>query len=226
MKSKTLIPETEQKKKTTKKASTTTKKATTSKTTKKKTTAKKTTTTKKQTTTKQPRVRLTPEEKEQRRILALEEKQIAANAALPKPAKEIPYDAKTAYNDNKEFVVTLSPLGDLLINPVPTCCDVDTFARILACCPEVPNDDIFSLKASISRTAFGKAQIITTAYEGTGRRINTFAQMFDIKNDTAAIGGNLVFIGNGKGLTKAEANKVFNQIVEVIQKEEVLDIAD
>lgn len=157
-----------------------------------------------------------------RKRLKEEEKELASRPAST--AKEIPYTVKDSINKEKEFIIVLNAEGDLFIDPVPQYCDFDIYKAFAACTSEI-DKDIFSFKSNLSITSYGNMEIVTGTYD-TPKKLNPFVDLFDIKNATKAIGGNIVFTMPNRPFTKKEVDKYYKVIVKDLQKEITIDVSE
>lgn len=126
----------------------------------------------------------------------------------------------------KEFVVCLDIHGCIHQEPVPTYCDYKTFICLLAGLPDkaLSNNRVIDFDAEYSFTSFdvkgmNDCMIVTCAMNGT-RSLNPYAACFDIKNSTVSVGGNLVFTGLNKGLSKKDAKAVVSAVIKVLEASE------
>ena len=157
-----------------------------------------------------------------RKRLREEEKELASRPVST--AKEIPYTAKDSLNKEKEFIIVLTAEGDLFIDPVPQYCDFNIYKAFAACTSEI-DKGVFSFKSNLSITAYGNMEIVTGTYD-TPKKLNPFVELFDIKNATKAIGGNIVFTMPNRPFTKKEADKYYKIIVKDLQKEIAIDACE
>lgn len=67
-------------------------------------------------------------------------------------------------------------------------------------------------------------EIVTGTYD-TPKKLNPFVDLFDIKNATKAIGGNIVFTMPNRPFTKKEVDKYYKVIVKDLQKEIAIDMS-
>lgn len=150
-----------------------------------------------------------------------EERRALIEEAIGSPKKERPsmdFKVEDSEYTPSQWVVVLTPKGDIYQEPVPRYADAQYFIYILASVPDSPiigNKIDFS--AEIYKTSFtvkGVDCVINTVnFEGT-RKENAYVCAFELKNGTTKIGGNLVFSKDNSGFSKKEAEKVVAEIVK------------
>ena len=213
------------------KASSTAKTASKTRTTRTKTTAKvavKSSTAEKSKTT---RTRKTPEKtvaKTEPKKRTKAERDVFIEELLKKPTAKADPEFETVEESEykvKDFIVVLAPNGDVYQEPVPRYCSFDAFCAVIASMPDVPVMNSFTFKADITDTDLGNCHAITNCYDGT-RKQNPFAKKFDLRNGTSLIGGNIIFTGDGKPLTKAGADRIAKYVLKTVQSEETFSIDD
>lgn len=135
-----------------------------------------------------------------------------------KPKSRMEYTLEETQYVPKEWVVVVTPKGLIYQEPVPRYFPFKDFVGVLACCPSEPivsNNIEFS--GDLNYTSFDVSgvdcSIVTTTFNGQ-RKENTYACVFDIKNTTAKIGGNIVFAGGEKGFTEKQAQNVIKAIIK------------
>lgn len=152
-----------------------------------------------------------------------EREEIIRQAITPsKPKMEYTLD-ETQYTP-KEWVVVVTPKGQIYQEPVPRYFPFNTFVAILAGCPSDPIvSNNIDFQADLNYTSFEVSgvdcRIVTTTFNGQ-RRENTYSCIFDIKNTTQKIGGNIVFSGAEKGFTEKQAQSVVKAIIKKFDKYE------
>lgn len=153
--------------------------------------------------------------------MSKEERQnVILNALNPKPSTEpIPvWTVEETEYEPQSWVVVVTIDGHVYQEPVPRYCDEDVFIKILATVPDKPAaGNKYSL--DVSKTIFEvkgvDCYITTSTYDG-GRKLNSFINSFfpEKKGVPTVIGGNLIFSGMDKGLTKAQCKKVTEAIIK------------
>lgn len=127
----------------------------------------------------------------------------------------------------KEWVVVITPTGNIYQEPVPRYFPYTTFVAILATCPSSPIvSNTIDYEADLQHTSFEVSgvdcNIVTCSFNGQ-RKENPYSCVFDIKNTTQKIGGNIVFAGSEKGFTERQAQLVVKAIIKNFDKyEEVI----
>lgn len=150
-----------------------------------------------------------------------EERRALIEEAIGAPKKEKPsmeYRLEDSEYIPSQWVVVITPKGNVYQEPVPRYMDSQYFTYVLASIPDLPlvgNKIDFS--AEVYKTSFevkGVDCIITTVdFIGT-RKENAYICAFNVSNGTTKIGGNLVFSKDGSGFTKKEAEKVTAEIIK------------
>ena len=155
---------------------------------------------------------------------------IISNALNVKPSNEptIPWTVDETEYTPESWVVVLNTQGNIYQEPLPKYCNADYFVSLLAAMPDKldKTTNRFTVTADeICKTEFKvkgvDCYINTVAYNGT-RSINNFSRVFDIKNTTKNVGGNLVFSSLEGGFTKAQCKKVTEAIVKKLNTSEVI----
>ena len=124
----------------------------------------------------------------------------------------------------KEWVVVVTNKGAIYQEPVPRYFPFKDFVGVLACCPSEPIvSNTIDFEGDLNYTSFDVSgvdcSIVTTTFNGQ-RKENPYANVFDIKNSTAKIGGNIVFAGSEKGFTEKQAQSVVKAIIKKFDKYE------
>lgn len=220
--------------------------------TEKKTTAKKTSTTKRTTPKKednnnvlqedskletkpQTKKKLTKREliKKENAERRAKEKQIKETAKLEEAeskvsqerkqnkVEEIPYTFKDATLISPTYVIVLTPNAEIYVDPVPRYTDFVNFRNFLASCPDNSNEEYLNIKSEIKKISIPNGEMTYSIFDGS-RKVNPFVDRFIDQKKKANIGGNLVFSGESRGLTKSESEKMFNWIVKTLQTPDVI----
>ena len=162
--------------------------------------------------------------------MSKEERQnVILNALNPKPSNEpIPvWTVEETEYEPQSWVVVLTIDGHIYQEPVPRYCNEDIFISLLSMLPD--KVDKTSNKITVSAEEICKTEfpvkgvdcyINTVAFNGTRSR-NQYCSAFDIKNTTKMVGGNIVFSGLEKGLTKVQCKKVVEAIVKKLNTTEI-----
>ena len=156
------------------------------------------------------------------KVLREEEKELTSRPVST--AKEIPYTVKDSLNKRDEYIIVLIPDGNLYVEQIPQYCDFNLFRAFASCTTEISDSNNFSFKVSMSITSYGKMEIVTGTYD-TPKTLNPFSNLFDIKNTTKAVGGNIVFTMPNRPFTKKEVDKYYKVIVKDLQKEIAIDVS-
>ena len=154
-----------------------------------------------------------------------EEREAIISEALktpPKPSLKYTIE-ETDYTPNR-WVVVITPTGNIYREPMPRYWDGNTFVCVMAGIPsKALEGNKIDFSQEINFTAFDvkgvECKIATCQFDGS-RRENEYAQMFDIKNSTQKVGGNLVFCGANGGFTEKQAKIVIEKIIKVIDNSE------
>lgn len=133
-----------------------------------------------------------------------------------KPKVDLSYKVDETEYVPKEWCVVLTPNGYLYQEPIPRYWDVKTFVDIMASIPDKATDtNKVDFESEVTYMAFEvkgvECYVVSASMDGT-RKLNEYAKMFPTK--TLQTGGNLVFCGMGKGLSKKECLKVTETIVK------------
>lgn len=158
-----------------------------------------------------------------------ERQNVILNALNPKPSNEpVPvWTVDETEYEPQSWVVVLTVDGHIYQEPVPRYCNEDMFINLLAMLPD--KVDKTSNKITVSAEEICKTEftvkgvecyINTIAFNGTRSR-NQYCSAFDIKNTTKMVGGNIVFSGLEKGLTKVQCKKVTEAIVKKLNTSEI-----
>lgn len=161
-------------------------------------------------------------------------KRVIEEALCPKPTL-VPIDPwvveDTEYTPT-EWIVIVDAKGRIYEEPVPRYVEYETFIAMLSAIPDKPintNGKLSFQADSLYRTNFKvkgiDCQITTVPYDGS-RSINNYARLFDIKNGTRNIGGNIVFSTPDKGMNKKSADKVVKEIIATFEKGEEVDVKE
>lgn len=158
---------------------------------------------------------------------------IISNALNAKPTSEpiIPWTVDEAEYTPESWVVVITINGNVYQEPVPRYCNANYFVSLLAAMPDKLDNTTNKFVASaeeICKTDFKvkgvDCYINTVAFNGT-RSINNFSSIFNIKNATKNVGGNLVFSSLDGGFTKAQCKKVTEAIVKKLNTyEETVEV--
>lgn len=157
------------------------------------------------------------------KILREEEKELASRPISN--VKEIPYTVKDSLNKKDEYIIVLDSKGNLYVEQIPQYCDFNLYRAFAACTSEISENDNFSFRVNMSFTSYNKMEITTGTYDSP-KTLNPFTSLFDIKNSTKAIGGNIVFTMPDRGFTKKEVDKYYKVIVKDLQKEITIDVSE
>ena len=167
------------------------------------------------------------EEKAQERARIREEKKVKAmvekeEATPRKEVKEVPYSIKESSSPSKNFIIVLTPEGEIWVDPVPRYCNFLTFRNFISSCPDLSDNNV-NFKSSVSVTKFDIGEIATSVFDGT-RKQNPFAYKFGVRNETKVVGGNLIFSGPERGFTKKEVSEIYPKIIETLQTPEEVNL--
>lgn len=151
-----------------------------------------------------------------------EQRDIISNALNAKPyvgdieewnVEESEYTPET-------WVVIITVDGHIYQEPIPRYCDTAYFISLVAAMPDKVDktatkfafvaDEICKTKFDVKNV---DCYITSVAFNGT-RNINYYSSIFEIKNTTRNVGGNLVFSGLDTGFDKAQCKKVVEAIVK------------
>lgn len=136
--------------------------------------------------------------------------------------EEIPYTFKDAILISPTYVIVLTPNAEIYIDPVPRYTDFVNFRNFLASCPDNSNEETLNIKSEIKKIAIPNGEMTYSIFDGS-RKVNPFVDRFiDSKKGKVNIGGNLIFSGESRGLTKSESEKMFNWIVKTLQTPDVI----
>lgn len=160
-----------------------------------------------------------------------EERLNVISEALSAKPSSVPFEPWTVDETEYEpesWVVVINIHGYVYQEPIPRYCDANYFISLLAAMPDKldKTSNKFTITADeICQTKFNvkgvDCYINTVAFNGT-RSINNFSDIFEIKNATKNIGGNLVFSGLDGGFTKAQCKKVVEAIVKKLNANEIV----
>ena len=138
------------------------------------------------------------------------------------PVEEIPYNFKDATLISPTYVIVLTPNAEIYVDPVPRYTDFVNFRNFLASCPDNSNEEYLNIKSEIKKISVPNGEMTYSIFDGS-RKVNPFVDRFtDSKKGKVNIGGNLVFSGESRGLTKSESEKMFNWIVKTLQTPDVI----
>lgn len=135
--------------------------------------------------------------------------------------EEPTYSYKESILDPSTYVITLTPKGEIYIDPVPRYTDFITFRNFLVSAPDIVSQDLLQIRADIKVRKVGEADLVYSIVSGT-RKLNPYADKFLDSPYKINIGGSLVFTGDGKGFTKEETKKMFNYIVNILQSPDII----
>ena len=76
------------------------------------------------------------------KVLREEEKELASRPVST--AKEIPYTVKDSLNKRDEYIIVLSPDGNLYVEQIPQYCDFNLFRAFASCTTEISDSNNFS----------------------------------------------------------------------------------
>ena len=136
--------------------------------------------------------------------------------------EEIPYNFKDAILISPTYVIVLTPNAEIYVDPVPRYTDFVNFRNFLASCPDNSNEEYLNIKSEIKKISVPNGEMIYSIFDGS-RKSNPFVDRFiDSKKGKVNIGGNLIFSGESRGLTKSESEKMFNWIVKTLQTPDII----
>ena len=136
--------------------------------------------------------------------------------------EEIPYNFKDATLISPTYVIVLTPNAEIYVDPVPRYTDFVNFRNFLASCPDNSNEEYLNIKSEIKKISVPNGEMTYSIFDGS-RKSNPFVDRFiDSKKGKVNIGGNLIFSGESRGLTKSESEKMFNWIVKTLQAPDVI----
>lgn len=136
--------------------------------------------------------------------------------------EEIPYNFKDATLISSTYVIVLTPNAEIYVDPVPRYTDFVNFRNFLASCPDNSNEEYLNIKSEIKKISVPNGEMTYSIFDGS-RKVNPFVDRFiDSKKGKVNIGGNLIFSGESRGLTKSESEKMFNWIVKTLQTPDVI----
>ena len=136
--------------------------------------------------------------------------------------EEIPYNFKDATLISPTYVIVLTPNAEIYVDPVPRYTDFVNFRNFLASCPDSSNEEYLNIKSEIKKISIPNGEMTYSIFDGS-RKSNPFVDRFiDQKRGKVNIGGNLIFSGESRGLTKSESEKMFNWIVKTLQTPDVI----
>ena len=136
--------------------------------------------------------------------------------------EEIPYNFKDAALISPTYVIVLTPNAEIYVDPVPRYTDFVNFRNFLASCPDNSNEEYLNIKSEIKKISIPNGEMTYSIFDGS-RKVNPFIDRFiDSKKGKVNIGGNLIFSGESRGLTKSESEKMFNWIVKTLQTSDVI----
>ena len=136
--------------------------------------------------------------------------------------EEIPYNFKDAALISPTYVIVLTPNAEIYVDPVPRYTDFVNFRNFLASCPDNSNEEYLNIKSEIKKISIPNGEMTYSIFDGS-RKVNPFIDRFiDSKKGKVNIGGNLIFSGESRGLTKSESEKMFNWIVKTLQTPDVI----
>ena len=136
--------------------------------------------------------------------------------------EEIPYNFKDATLISPTYVIVLTPNAEIYVDPVPRYTDFVNFRNFLASCPDNSNEEYLNIKSEIKKISIPNGEMTYSIFDGS-RKSNPFVDRFiDSKKGKVNIGGNLIFSGESRGLTKSESEKMFNWIVKILQTPDVI----
>ena len=150
--------------------------------------------------------------------MSKEEREAIIRQATTPPKPKMEYTLEETQYVPKEWVVVVTPKGVIYQEPVPRYFPFKDFVGILACCPSDPIvSNTIEFNGDLNYTSFDVSgvdcNIVTTTFNGQ-RRENPYSCVFDIKNTTNKIGGNIVFAGSEKGFTEKQAQNVIKVIIK------------
>ena len=136
--------------------------------------------------------------------------------------EEIPYNFKDATLISPTYVIVLTSNAEIYVDPVPRYTDFVNFRNFLASCPDNSNEEYLNIKSEIKKISIPNGEMTYSIFDGS-RKSNPFVDRFiDSKKGKVNIGGNLIFSGESRGLTKSESEKMFNWIVKTLQTPDVI----
>ena len=136
--------------------------------------------------------------------------------------EEIPYNFKDATLISPTYVIVLTPNAEIYVDPVPRYTDFVNFRNFLASCPDNSNEEYLNIKSEIKKISVPNGEMTYSIFDGS-RKSNPFVDRFiDSKKGKVNIGGNLIFSGESRGLTKSESEKMFNWIVKTLQTPDII----
>ena len=136
--------------------------------------------------------------------------------------EEIPYTFKDATLISPTYIIVLTPNAEIYVDPVPRYTDFVNFRNFLASCPDNSNEEYLNIKSEIKKISVPNGEMTYSIFDGS-RKVNPFVDRFiDSKKGKVNIGGNLIFSGESRGLTKSESEKMFNWIVKTLQTPDVI----
>ena len=156
--------------------------------------------------------------------MSKEERGAIIREAITPSKPKLSYTFEETQYVPKEWVVVVTPNGQIYQEPVPRYFPYNTFVAILAGIPSSPIvSNTIDFNAELHYTAFEVSgvdcNIVTCTFNGQ-RKENAYSCVFDIKNGTNKIGGNIVFAGNDKGFTDKQAQSVVKAIIKKFDKYE------
>ena len=136
--------------------------------------------------------------------------------------EEIPYTFKDATLISPTYVIVLTPNAEIYVDSVPRYTDFVNFRNFLASCPDNSNEEYLNIKSEVKKISIPNGEMTYSIFDGS-RKVNPFVDRFiDSKKGKVNIGGNLIFSGESRGLTKSESEKMFNWIVKTLQTPDVI----
>lgn len=136
--------------------------------------------------------------------------------------EEIPYNFKDATLISPTYVIVLTPNAEIYVDPIPRYTDFVNFRNFLTSCPDNSNEEYLNIKSEIKKISVPNGEMTYSIFDGS-RKVNPFVDRFiDSKKGKVNIGGNLIFSGESRGLTKSESEKMFNWIVKTLQTPDVI----
>jgi len=149
---------------------------------------------------------------------------IIKESLFVKAKPKMEYTLEETQYTPKEWVVVVTNKGAIYQEPVPRYFPFKDFVGILVCCPSEPIvSNTIDFEGDLNYTSFDVSgvdcNIVTTSFNGQ-RKENPYANVFDIKNSTTKIGGNIVFAGSEKGFTEKQAQSVVKAIIKKFDKYE------
>lgn len=150
--------------------------------------------------------------------LSKEERDAIIRQAITPSKPKMEYTLEETQYVPKEWVVVVTPKGVIYQEPVPRYFPFKDFVGVLACCPSDPIvSNSIEFNGDLNYTSFEvsgvNCNIVTTTFNGQ-RKENAYSCVFDIKNTTNKIGGNIVFAGPEKGFTEKQAQSVVKAIIK------------